>query len=170
MTGVTDETAQIEPQEVWPRGAGAAAFRLLDVRAPVEVSKHGLPGACNLPILSDEERHEVGACYHQQGHDAAVALGVELTAPHRAARVAAWRAEIAAGDGPTAVTCWRGGDRSGGERTRCCGESVESAAEGCRSTSSSSAADNSAERAISPPSAQLSPPRGVFWPLDLELS
>ena len=112
MTGAADETAQIEPQQVWPRGAGAAAFRLLDVRAPVEVGKHALPGACNLPILSDEERHEVGACYHQQGHDAAVALGVELTAPHRAARVAAWRAEIAAGDGPTAVTCWRGGDRS----------------------------------------------------------
>ena len=80
MTGAADETAQIEPQQVWPRGAGAAAFRLVDVRAPVEVGKHALPGACNLPILSDEERHEVGACYHQRGHDAAVALGVELTA------------------------------------------------------------------------------------------
>lgn len=102
----------MEPQAVWPPGAGAPAFQLLDVRAPIEVQKHALPGAKNLPILTDAERHEVGACYHQRGHDAAVELGVALTEPHRAARVAAWQEAIASSSTPTAMTCWRGGDRS----------------------------------------------------------
>ncbi|MEC8253662.1 MAG: tRNA 2-selenouridine(34) synthase MnmH [Planctomycetota bacterium] len=112
MPGPDPHAVEIDPQAVWPLGAGAPAFHLLDVRAPVEVQKHALPGAQNVPILTDEERREVGACYHQRGHDAAVELGVALTAPHRGARVAEWRSAIAASSTPTALTCWRGGDRS----------------------------------------------------------
>ncbi len=114
--GVTDASTaeeQIPPEAVWPAGAGRAAFSLLDVRAPVEVQKHALPGAHNLPILTDEERREVGACYHRAGHDAAVALGERLTAASREQRVDGWRSAIAAAEVPTALTCWRGGDRSG---------------------------------------------------------
>lgn len=113
MTDADGDAAEIEPAEVWPAGAGAAAYDLIDVRAPVEVARNGLPGAVNLPILTDEERREVGACYHQQGPAAAVALGLERTAPHRDARVAAWRAAAEQAARPVALTCWRGGDRSG---------------------------------------------------------
>ena len=105
-------SAEIEPEEVWPAGAGSAAYGLIDVRAPVEVRKNEIPGARNAPILTDEERRAVGACYHANGHDAAVELGVELTKPHRQARVRGWRSYIDGAAVPTAVTCWRGGDRS----------------------------------------------------------
>ena len=112
MTRTTRDAAQIEPADVWPRGAGAPAFGLIDVRAPVEVARNALPGAVNLPILTDDERRQVGACYHQEGPDRAVALGLELTASHRDRRVAGWRQAAAAAPGPSALTCWRGGDRS----------------------------------------------------------
>ena len=102
----------LAPEQVWPNGGGEAAFELIDVRAPVEVQKNALPGAHPLPILTDEERHLVGACYHERGHDAAVELGVSLTAPHREARVAGWRKVVAQTEKPVALTCWRGGDRS----------------------------------------------------------
>ena len=105
-------SAEIEPRDVWPAGAGSAAYGLVDVRAPVEVRKNELPGAANAPILTDDERREVGACYHARGHEAAVELGVRLTAPHRGARVDRWRGIIDSAAKPTAVTCWRGGDRS----------------------------------------------------------
>ncbi|MEE3327999.1 MAG: tRNA 2-selenouridine(34) synthase MnmH, partial [Myxococcota bacterium] len=94
-------------------GGKEPAFQLLDVRAPGEVHRSGIPGALSLPILNDEERHAVGQCYHANGNAAAVALGVELTAPHREARVASWREAVAASERPTAFACWRGGQRSG---------------------------------------------------------
>lgn len=100
---------EIEPDELFPSGAPPAR-RVIDVRAPVEVARGAVPGALALPILDDEERHRVGIRYEEAGQAAAVALGAELTAPHRAARTAAWRAACA--DAPSAVMCWRGGMRS----------------------------------------------------------
>lgn len=66
-----------------------------------------------MPILTDKERAAVGTCYREKGQSAAIALGLELTAPHREARVAAWRDAVASSDRPTAFACWRGGQRSG---------------------------------------------------------
>jgi len=110
---VPKNPAQIHPADVFPEGGKQSAFQLLDVRAPVEVHRSGIPGALSLPILNDEEREAVGTCYHEHGQAAAVALGVELTAPHREARVATWREAVARSDRPTAFACWRGGKRSG---------------------------------------------------------
>ncbi|MFK7740297.1 MAG: tRNA 2-selenouridine(34) synthase MnmH [Planctomycetota bacterium] len=104
--------AWIEPDAVWPRGGEVAAYQLIDVRAPVEVAKSQLPDAVTLPILDDGERQQVGACYHQQGSEAAFELAIALTAPVRSERVAGWRQACEAADRPTAMTCWRGGDRS----------------------------------------------------------
>jgi tRNA 2-selenouridine synthase len=112
-TPVSKGPVQIDPADVFPEGGRQSAFQLLDVRAPVEVHRSGIPGALSLPILNDEERAAVGTCYHEHGQAAAVALGVELTAPHREARVATWREAVAASDRPTAFACWRGGMRSG---------------------------------------------------------
>ncbi|MAI27805.1 MAG: tRNA 2-selenouridine(34) synthase MnmH [Spirochaeta sp.] len=110
---VSPGPARIAPADVFPLGGKEPAFQLLDVRAPVEVHRSGIPGAVSLPILNDEERHAIGQCYHAHGNAAAVALGVELTTPYREARVAAWREAVAACERPTAFACWRGGQRSG---------------------------------------------------------
>ena len=40
---------------------------LLDTRSPLEFTKGAFPGACNLPLMSDDERHQVGICYKQSG-------------------------------------------------------------------------------------------------------
>src|SRR5690606_40795119 len=51
---------------------------LMDARAPVEFSKGAFPGALNLPLMNDQERHQVGICYKQHGQQAAIALGNKL--------------------------------------------------------------------------------------------
>jgi len=107
------DPAQISAADVFPLGGKRPAFQVLDVRAPIEVDRCGIPGALSLPILSDEERAAVGTCYRTEGQQAAIALGVALTAPHRDARIAAWRDAVLASDRPVAFACWRGGQRSG---------------------------------------------------------
>ncbi len=101
---------RLPPEVLYPAGACTAPFTIIDVRSPVEVARGALPGAHALPLLSDEERHQVGLRYAEAGQEAAVALGWEITRPHLHERVAAWRR--AAANGPTAIVCWRGGLRS----------------------------------------------------------
>lgn len=85
---------------------------LLDVRAPVEYERGAIPGAVNLPLLDDDERHAVGLRYKQAGQDAAIALGHELVGgERRAARTRAWTEWVDAHpDG--LLYCFRGGLRS----------------------------------------------------------
>ena len=107
---ITTIVTLIGPQHLYRAGADTPAFRLLDVRARVEVARGAMPFAAYGPILTDEERREVGIRYKQEGQEEAVALGYELTDAVMAERVAAWRAVC--DEGPTAVMCWRGGLRS----------------------------------------------------------
>lgn len=102
----------IEPEQVFPCGAKAAAVQLVDVRAPLEIAHGAIPGALAAPILDDDERHQVGRCFAESGPEAALRLGMELTLSPREARVSAWRQLVAHADRPVAFTCWRGGDRS----------------------------------------------------------
>ena len=86
--------------------------RLLDVRAPVEFAKGSLPGAENQPILTDEERRQVGIIYKEQGNAAATRLGHELVGGAvREGRINEWL-EFAGKHSETCVMCWRGGQRS----------------------------------------------------------
>ena len=39
--------------------------RIIDVRSPAEYAENHLPGAVNLPVLSNDERAEVGRLYCQ---------------------------------------------------------------------------------------------------------
>ena len=83
---------------------------IIDVRTPLEFAEDHLPGACNVPILSNEERVEIGTIHKQQGPQQARMRGMELTC----ARFAAMSREAiahAAGR-PILVYCWRGGLRS----------------------------------------------------------
>jgi tRNA 2-selenouridine synthase len=60
--------------------------------------------------MLDDERAAVGICYKQAGQAAAIELGYELAGPHLAARAEAWRQ--VSSQGPSAISCWRGGLRS----------------------------------------------------------
>ncbi|MEY5098534.1 MAG: hypothetical protein RJA36_1253, partial [Pseudomonadota bacterium] len=70
------------------------------------------PGAVNLPLMDDEERHEVGICYKQHGQAAAIELGHRLVSGAiKEARIAAWTDFMRAHpDG--LLYCFRGGLRS----------------------------------------------------------
>ncbi|MDF3839467.1 tRNA 2-selenouridine(34) synthase MnmH [Cupriavidus basilensis] len=85
---------------------------LLDARAPAEFARGAFPGAVNLPLMDDDERHQVGLCYQEQGQPAAIALGHRLVSGElRAARVAAW-ASFARAHPDGYLYCFRGGLRS----------------------------------------------------------
>lgn len=85
---------------------------MIDTRAPVEFAKGAFPGSVNLPLMTDEERAEVGTCYKQQGQEAAIELGHRLVQGEvKAARVQAWL--DFARDNPNGyLYCFRGGLRS----------------------------------------------------------
>lgn len=85
---------------------------LLDLRAPTEFARGSLPASQNLPLLNDEERHQVGLRYKQAGQDAAVALGHRLLSGSvREQRMAAW-CDWADAHPNGVLFCWRGGQRS----------------------------------------------------------
>jgi tRNA 2-selenouridine synthase len=88
-----------------------AELPLMDVRAPAEFEQGHIPGAHSLPIFSNEERAQVGTTYKQQGHDAAVLLGFDITGPKWSGFVQ--QALQHAPAKKIAVHCWRGGMRSG---------------------------------------------------------
>ena len=48
--------------ESWKEGEDARAFaEIIDVRSPAEFAEDHIPGAINMPCLTNEQRHEVGA-------------------------------------------------------------------------------------------------------------
>lgn len=85
---------------------------LLDVRAPVEFAQGAFPAASNLPLIDDEERHEIGLRYKELGQDSAVELGHELVqGTLKTQRIEAWRA-FAERHPNGVLYCFRGGMRS----------------------------------------------------------
>ena len=85
---------------------------IIDARSPSEYAEDHLPGAINLPVLSDAERAAVGTLYVQDSRFRARRIGAALVA-----RNAAMHLETALADKPAdyrpLVYCWRGGQRSG---------------------------------------------------------
>ncbi|MHA4845998.1 tRNA 2-selenouridine(34) synthase MnmH [Flavitalea antarctica] len=86
-------------------------IRVLDVRTPAEFAHGHIPGACNLPLFSNEERVQVGTTYKQQGKEVAILLGFDLVGPKWSNLIR--DALVIAPDKKVAVHCWRGGMRSG---------------------------------------------------------
>lgn len=85
---------------------------LIDTRAPVEFAQGAFPGAVNLPLMTDDERAQVGLCYKQHGQQAAIALGHDLVQGEaKAARVQAW-IDFARSHPDGYLYCFRGGLRS----------------------------------------------------------
>ncbi|WP_243372379.1 tRNA 2-selenouridine(34) synthase MnmH [Geotalea sp. SG265] len=83
---------------------------LVDVRTPLEFEEDHIPSAVNVPLLSNDERVEIGTLYKQTGPKEARIRGLELTAP-RFPELVAEIGRLAAGR-PIMVYCWRGGLRS----------------------------------------------------------
>lgn len=95
----------ISVDEVW-----STPYQIVDVRAPIEFQKGHIPNAINIPLLDDNQRHQVGLCYRNQGREAAITLGLELVGPQMAA-LAQRGMDISQGQ-PVVVYCQRGGKRS----------------------------------------------------------
>lgn len=83
---------------------------VIDVRTPAEFAQDHIPGARNCPVLSNEERHEVGLLYAKAPFEARK-LGAGLVAKNIAAML-----QTSLSDRPKSwrplLYCWRGGMRS----------------------------------------------------------
>ena len=85
---------------------------MFDVRAPIEFDRGAFPNVVNLPLMSDDEREQIGTCYKQQGQIAAIDLGHQLVhGTTKSNRVKKWLDFV--NEHPDAVLyCFRGGLRS----------------------------------------------------------
>ena len=86
---------------------------LIDVRSPGEFAADHVPGALNLPVLSDDERREVGTVYSRESRFRARRIGAAMMARRTAGHLETVMAEWP-GSHRLAVYCWRGGLRSEG--------------------------------------------------------
>ena len=84
---------------------------VIDVRAPGEYAEDHMPGAINLPVLSDDERAQVGTIYVQQDRFLARKVGAALVARNAATHIEGPLADRDGGWQPL-LYCWRGGQRS----------------------------------------------------------
>ncbi|MGJ8609803.1 MAG: tRNA 2-selenouridine(34) synthase MnmH [Octadecabacter sp.] len=85
---------------------------VIDVRSPAEFAEDHVPGAINLPALSNAERAKVGTIYVQDAPFKARKIGAALVARNVAAHLQGPLADKDGGWRPL-VYCWRGGQRSG---------------------------------------------------------
>ena len=85
---------------------------MMDMRAPAEFARGAFPSALSLPLMSDDERAQVGICYKQQGQEAAIELGHQLVSGElKARRLARWT-DFARQHPQGYLYCFRGGLRS----------------------------------------------------------
>ncbi len=85
---------------------------LIDARSPAEFVEDHIPGAINLPALTDDQRHEVGSAYKQINPFTARKMGATYVARNVADHVEQ-RLSQHDGSWQPLVYCWRGGQRSG---------------------------------------------------------
>ena len=85
---------------------------IIDVRSPAEFAEDHVPGAINLPALSDKERARVGIIYVQEAPFRARKIGAALVARNVADHLDGPLKDIE-GSWQPLVYCWRGGQRSG---------------------------------------------------------
>ena len=55
---------------------------LIDVRSPSEFKKGHCPGATNIPLLTDEQRHLIGTSYKKEGRNQAILIGLKSIGPN----------------------------------------------------------------------------------------
>ena len=84
---------------------------IIDVRTPAEFALDHVPGAVNLPVLSNDERAVVGTIYVQESRLKARRLGAALVARNIATHLEGPLKDRSGSYAPL-VYCWRGGQRS----------------------------------------------------------
>ncbi|SFA91578.1 MULTISPECIES: tRNA 2-selenouridine(34) synthase MnmH [unclassified Bacillus (in: firmicutes)] len=84
---------------------------IFDVRSPIEFKEGSIPGAINVPIFTNEERHEIGIIYKNEGQDAAKWKAMEFVSPKIPSMLQTIK-EHANPKYTPIVYCWRGGMRS----------------------------------------------------------
>jgi len=99
----------------------AKNYPVFDVRSPGEYNHAHIPGACSLPLFTDEERKVVGTTYKQQSREQAIKIGLDYFGPKMRKMVE--EVESIIGNQESGLTtkdsrlvlihCWRGGMRSG---------------------------------------------------------
>jgi len=82
-------------------------YTFVDVRAPIEFKEDHIPGAINIPLLSDEERAIVGTLYKKQGKETAVDKGLEFISPKLPEMIKKYKKL-----NNIIIYCFRGGMRS----------------------------------------------------------
>ena len=90
----------------------AGTLPLVDVRSAKEFALGSIPGAINIPVLNNEERHQVGLTYKTVGRSEAVALGLELLAARVELFIQDFYDLCPHEPRKLVVYCWRGGMRS----------------------------------------------------------
>jgi tRNA 2-selenouridine synthase len=85
---------------------------LLDTRAPIEFSRGAFPNAQHAPLMTDDEREQVGTCYQNTGKEAALELGHQLVSGQvKEQRLDVWMSFFQ--KNPSGILyCFRGGLRS----------------------------------------------------------
>ncbi|MEJ7643005.1 MAG: tRNA 2-selenouridine(34) synthase MnmH [Chryseolinea sp.] len=81
---------------------------VVDVRSEGEYEHGHVPGARNIPILNNEERHQVGIDYKEKGQQEAIKTGFKMVGP----RLSQIIEEAQPLGTEFIVHCWRGGMRS----------------------------------------------------------
>ncbi|MGI9169617.1 MAG: tRNA 2-selenouridine(34) synthase MnmH [Caulobacteraceae bacterium] len=84
---------------------------IVDVRTPTEFALDHVPGAINLPVLSDAERAEVGTIYVQDSRLRARRIGAAHVARNIAGHLDGALKDRSGAYAPL-IYCWRGGQRS----------------------------------------------------------
>lgn len=97
----------ISIEETFSNGPGL----FIDVRSPGEFAEDHIPGAVNIPLLTDADRVIVGTIYREQGNEVAKVTGFRLFSQRYEEYMAEIRSAIKPGI-PTYIYCWRGGSRS----------------------------------------------------------
>ena len=88
------------------------ADTIIDVRSPAEFAQDHVPGAINLPALSNDQRAEIGTMYVRDSAFRARKRGAAMVARNVADHLDGPLRDHDGGWQPL-VYCWRGGQRSG---------------------------------------------------------
>jgi len=105
-----NDTFIIDIDEALRRRDSGALF--IDVRSPDEFDDGTIPGAINVPILSNEQRAEIGTLFKQDGPDAARHRGMHLVSPHIPGMIEEILSHRESHRQSIVIFCWRGGLRS----------------------------------------------------------
>lgn len=83
---------------------------IVDVRSEGEFAKGQIPGACNIPLMNNQERKLVGTEYRSKGSTSALELGYKIVGPRFANIQHQFKATSK--NNHIIIHCWRGGKRS----------------------------------------------------------